>query len=62
MQTRPGWAEPIGQQAPDAGAIMRGGAHRGIEQETAVLPSKHLADIVWLDQSAGGEAAQDSDG
>ena len=37
---------------------MRADARRAIQREAAVLPGKHLADILRLDQAAAGKPAQ----
>ena len=56
-----GWSSIDLFNALQLRAIARGDARRGIDLESAVLPIEHLADIVWLDQSAGGEPAQHAD-
>ena len=48
----------ITQQPLQPGAIVRTHTHRGIERESAVLPSEHLTGIPRLDQPAASEPAQ----
>ena len=58
---REAWTGTVAQQPLQAGAVIRSDTDRGIQREAAVLPSKHVAHVVTLDQPAAGKPAQHSD-
>ena len=41
-----------------SGPLVPGDAHHSVERNAAILPGKHVADVIGLDQTAAGEPAQ----
>ena len=55
---REGRAGTVAQPPLQARAILSGNPHLGVQRESAVLPSEHLADVITVDQAAAGEPSQ----
>ncbi len=53
-----GRACTVAKQPLQSGPVVAGDAHRGVERETAIVPSQHVAGVVGIEQAVAGEPVQ----